>query len=71
MYPSMDKGMEFDDKAGAFRIDGAFRWHRKNCDQCRRYIPSSPATLALLCLHGAILWKQQFPRKPKKPKEYA
>ena len=59
--------MEYDQQAGAFKISGDFKRHKSKCLECKRYEPTSPATIGLLCLHGAILWKQENVLKTKGP----
>lgn len=41
-------------------IDATFLDHQRNgCEQCKRFDETKPATVALLCLEGAILWKRE------------
>lgn len=53
---------------GMFLIDaGSFLEHQAGRDRCRRYDAGKPDTLALLCLDGSILLKNDCPKlvKPK------
>ena len=40
-------------------LDANFLSHVINCDQCKRYEADKPATLALQCLEGSVLWKRE------------
>ena len=46
-------------------IDSTFAAHVEHCQKCQRYDATKPATLALLCLEGSILWKQIRERKKR------
>jgi hypothetical protein len=40
-------------------IDDTFAHHLHNCARCRQFDAAKPATVALLCLEGAVLWKRE------------
>jgi len=42
-----------------FQIEGqTFAQHQRSCPRCGRFDEEKPATLALLCLDGSVLWKK-------------
>lgn len=45
-----------------------FSHHLTACDRCRQFDPKKPATAALLCLDGAVLWKAEHPREKAEPR---
>lgn len=51
-------------------LDPYFGMHIHDCEQCSRYKPSEPATLALLCLEGSVLWKRENKAEVEKKAEY-
>jgi len=40
-------------------LDSTFLYHAASCEQCKLYDESKPATLALQCLEGSVLWKRE------------
>lgn len=38
-------------------LDGSFAIHAPLCDKCQKFDPDKPATIALMCLEGVVLWK--------------
>ena len=40
-------------------LDGSFALHCTGCEECRRFDAEKPATVALLCLEGSVLWKKE------------
>lgn len=43
-----------------FALSEGFANHKRDCKQCQRH-KGSAATLSLLCLQGAVLWKVDNP----------
>lgn len=48
-------------------MDANFHSHQTNCERCKQLDIEKPATLALLCLEGSILYKQENSIRIKKP----
>lgn len=40
-------------------IDDCWANHVHHCVPCRQFDATKPATVALLCLEGAVLWKRE------------
>lgn len=49
---------EFDKETGQFPLDADFETHKLTCKQCGS-VDARPSSLALLCLEGAVLWKNE------------
>lgn len=44
-------------------LDAFFTTHAVGCEQCCRFNAEKPATAALMCLEGAVLYKRDNPVK--------
>lgn len=56
-------------------LDDCFTNHLYNCETCKQFDQKKPATVALLCLEGAILWKREngvkvTPERPVKDETF-
>lgn len=40
-------------------IDDCFANHVYSCATCKQFDAAKPATVALLCLEGSVLWKRE------------
>ena len=50
-------------------MDAKWADHLRNCEACRRYDETKPATLALMCLEGSVLWKRENVSGPARQQE--
>lgn len=41
------------------QLDPSFTSHLARCEQCAQFDASQPASAALLCLEGSVLWKRE------------
>lgn len=53
------------DASRGVQLDANFLSHAGDCEQCRRYDAEKPATLALMCLEGAVLYKRDNAVRPR------
>jgi hypothetical protein len=44
-----------------FQLDGDFATHTSHCADCRQFDADKPATAALMCLEGSVLYKRDNP----------
>lgn len=44
--------------ARGIQMDATWFSHAASCSQCRRFNESKPATAALMCLEGSVLYKR-------------
>lgn len=47
-------------------MDANFISHTANCANCKQFDAAAPATFALLCLEGSVLWKRENTDAPKR-----
>lgn len=47
----------FDANRG-LRLDGDWEGHSQTCERCRQFDATKPATAAVMCLEGAVLYKR-------------
>lgn len=40
-------------------LDGNFLTHAAHCKDCQRFEEAKPASIALMCLEGSVLWKRE------------
>lgn len=40
-------------------LDSTFAHHSTSCEECQRFDAKKPATIALMCLEGSVLWKRE------------
>jgi hypothetical protein len=52
------KPKNYDPQNGVM-MDANFVSHQTICDQCKRFDAEKPATIALMCLEGSVLWKRE------------
>ena len=50
-------------------MDAKWADHLRNCAACQRYDEAKPATLALMCLEGSVLWKRENVTEPARQLE--
>lgn len=51
-------------------LDGDWKAHLATCERCRQFDPQRPATAAVMCLEGAVLYKRDNPStKPRQRAE--
>lgn len=51
-------------------LDGDFNLHANNCASCAQFNAEKPATAALLCLEGSVLWKRKNHEPQPRKKEF-
>ncbi len=54
-------------RGGGIQIDADWLSHRAGCEDCRQFDESKPATAAVMCLEGAVLYKRD--NKPTERRE--
>ncbi len=47
------------------QMDDNWESHRRDCERCRAFDASKPATAAAMCLEGAVLYKRDNQTRPK------
>ena len=47
-------------------LDANWRTHSTDCAECKRFDADKPATIGLMCLEGAVLWKRENAVGPKR-----
>ena len=57
----------FDANRG-LQLDKDFTEHARDCRGCKQFDPKKPATSVHLCLEGAVLWKRDNVKAPKRPR---
>lgn len=48
-------------------LDADFTQHCKTCERCAQFDAAKPATAALMCLEGSVLYKRDSVVRERKP----